>query len=69
MRNIRPNVLLIKPHLDPGNASDCELEALKFLKSWKRARDRQAVRARVNDPETIEVTQPKPKRSHSAAVA
>ena len=68
MRNIRPNVLLIKPHLNPGNASDCELEALKFLKSWKRARDRQAVQARVNDVKAIEVTQPKPKRSPSAAV-
>ena len=51
MQNIGPSGLLIKPHLDPGNASDCELEALKFLKSWKRARDRQAVQRRRSDAE------------------
>ena len=68
MSNLRPHLLLNKPR-PPSKDSDCEFEALRFLKSWKRARDRQAIQARVNDAKTIKVTQPKPKRSPGAAVA
>ena len=67
MRNIRPTALLIKPRLNPGNASECEQEALRFLKSWKRARERLAIQRGANDAKKI--AQPKPKRSHSAGVA
>ena len=67
MRNIRPTALLIKPRLNPGNASECEQEALRFLKSWKRALARPAIQRGANDTKTI--AQPQPKRSHSAGVA
>ena len=63
---LRPHLLLIKPQ-PPRRESDCEAEALKFLKSWKRARQRQAIRARVND--TNKIAQPKPQRPASAGVA
>ena len=64
MRNIRPTALLIKPRLNPGNASECEQEALRF---WKRARERLTIQRGANDAKKI--AQPKPKRSHSASVA
>ena len=64
MSNLRPHSVLIKPR--PGKESDCKIEALRFLKSWSRARKRLAIRARPND-ETTKTAQPKPKRSQSAA--
>ena len=66
MSNLRPHLLLIKSR-PPGKESDCEQEALRFLKSWKRARERQAVQRRGND--TKKITQPKPQGSPGAAVA
>ena len=67
MRNIRPTALLIKPRLNPGNASECEQEALRFLKSWKRARERLAIQRGANDAKKI--APPEPKRSTRAGVA
>ena len=55
---------LVKPQ-PPRKESDCEAEAARLLSSWKRAYQRQAIRAHVNDAK--KVTQPKPKRSPSAA--
>ena len=66
MSNVRPHLLLNKPR-PPGKESDCEREALRFLRSWKRARERQAIQARVNDAEKN--AQPKPKRSTVAGAA
>ena len=64
MPNIRPNLVLLKPQA-PRKESDCEREALRFLRSWKRARERQAIQRRGNDAKKI--AQPKPKRSARAA--
>ena len=69
MRNIRPTALLIKPRLNPGNASECEQEALRFLKSWKRARERLAIQRRANDAETIKIALAESKGPKGAAVA
>ena len=68
MPNIGPNLVLIKPQ-PPRKESDCEREALRFLRSWKRARERLAIQTGANDPKTIKVAQPKPKRSTGAGVA
>ncbi len=68
MKNVSPHLLLIKPRPYRTEA-DCEAAALRLLRSWKRARERQAILTRRNDAQGIEVTQPKPKRSHGAAVA
>ena len=49
------NLVLIKPR-PPRTESDCEREALRLLRSWKRAQERLAIQMRGNDAETIEVT-------------
>ena len=68
MMKLRPHLLLIKPR-PPRNESDCELEALRFLRSWKRAAERQALQARVNDAKTIKIAPTESEGSTDAAVA
>ena len=65
---LHPNLLLVKPRT-PRTEADCEAEALRFLRSWTRARTRLAIVRLSDHVKTIEVTQPQPKRSHGAAVA
>ncbi len=42
MYNLRPSLVLLKPR-PPRSETDCIREALKFLRSWRRAVDRLAV--------------------------
>ena len=72
MRNLRPHPALIKPHEPRADidrhayADRCQLAALTFLRSWKRACERQV---RANDAEELEGAQLQPQRSSGAAVA
>lgn len=51
MRKVYPHLVLIKPQT-PRTESDCELAALRFLRSWKR--ERQAIQARANGAKAVE---------------
>lgn len=57
MRNVKPNLVLIKPALPRPDldrhvfAERAELEALQFLKSWCRASKRLTVQRRQSDAE------------------
>ena len=66
MRNIRPNLVLLKPQA-PRKESDCEREALRFLKSWRRAVERQAIQG-VTDAKRIKIAPTESKGSTGAAV-
>ena len=68
MKNLRPNLALIKPR-PTCKASDREAEALRFLRSWTRARTRLAIVRLSDHVKTIEGPQPTPKRSSHGAVA
>ena len=68
VKNLRPNLALIKPH-PPRTDAACEAEALRFLQSWTRARTRLAIVRLSDHLKTLEVTPPKPKGSDGAAVA
>ncbi len=56
------NLVLIKPGL-PRTEADCEAEALRFLRSWKRAWERQALLRHGNDAVTINLVEHRPGNS------
>ena len=53
MKNVSPHLVLFKP-LPPRTESDCEAGALRLLRSWKRAWERQAILTHRNDAQGIE---------------
>ena len=68
MDNLKSSLRLHKPPIRRAESCD-EAEALRFLRSWTRARTRLAIVRMSDHLKTIEVTPPKPKGSDGAAVA
>ena len=65
MKNLSPHLALIKPR-PPRTEADREAEALRFLRSWTRARTRLAI-VRLSDHfKTINGPQPQPKNCDCA---
>lgn len=59
MKNVSPHLVLFKP-LPPRTEADCEAGALRLLRSWKRARERQAILRHGNDADTINLVEHRP---------
>ncbi len=64
---VRRRLTLIKPQ-PPRTEADREAEALRLLRSWKRARTRLAIVRLSDHLKTTEVTPPKSQRYYGAAV-